>query len=299
MNASVIAIGHSGVNRICDLPYIPVDDSVKIQEYHVIPGGRATWTALTTATLGLPSGLVGVLGDDQDGRFLHQVLKAHGLGTRYLYRRCDSSTPSAIHWLDQRHNQASVAWSHGTLLPLAPGELPRHAFRNADAIHLDGIHADAAMAAAEFASHLAGVHLSLDACTLFPNIERLLELADVIWISQGVATALTGHDHPQEALKAIFDFGFTNAVALLQSNGDLLGFDGDQLYTQPHLAIPPHSDPDRDAIACGAFLASYVKCHALAECLHHAATAAAMCIHSDQPYLSALQTIHHSLAPTL
>ena len=275
MNTSIIAIGYCGLDRLCLLPHIPIDDKVKIDEYLEQGGGPAATAAFTAARLGIKTAFVGVVGDDMAGSIIRKGLDDVGIDTHYLVQRPNSTSPLGFCWVDQKTGKRSIAWTHGNALPLEPGEIPLAAIRDADAIHLDGHQGDAALEASELASHTA-THVSLDAGTIVPDIERLLELSDIIIASEKFATTVTGSGDPKEAVKILFKIGFTNFSGITLGEKGSLGYDGAQLFFQPSFKVDVKDTTGAGDTYHGAFLASYVKCLPPQECMRRAAAAAAI-----------------------
>ena len=275
MNTSIIAIGYCGLDRLCLLPRIPIDDKVKIDEYLEQGGGPAATAAFTAARLGIKTAFVGAVGDDSVGSIIRKSLEAVGIDTQYLITRPDSTSPIGFCWVDQQTGKRSIAWTHGNAMPLEAGDIPLAAIRDADAIHLDGHQGDAALEAAERASHTA-THVSLDAGTIVPNIERLLELSDIVIASEKFAATMTGLGDPKEAVKQLFGMGFTSFAGVTLGEKGSIGYDGKQFYFQPSFKVDVKDTTGAGDTYHGAFLASYVKCLPPQECMRRAAAAAAI-----------------------
>lgn len=275
MNPSIIAIGYCGLDRLCLLPHIPIDDKVKITEYLEQGGGPAATAAYTAARLGIKTAFVGVVGDDLAGGIIREGLQEVGIDTSHLVQRPNSSSPMGFCWVDQQTGKRSIAWTHGNAMPLGAGEIPLAAIRDADAIHLDGHQGDAALEAAEHASHTA-THVSLDAGTIVPDLERLLELSDIIIASETFAATVTGSGNPKESVKLLFKYGYTNIAGVTLGEKGSLVYDGAQLYFQPSFKVAVKDTTGAGDTYHGAFLASYVKCLPPQECMRRAAAAAAI-----------------------
>ena len=172
-------------------PSIRIDDKVKIIQSMEQGGGPSATATFAAAKLGIPCAFAGVVGDDSPGNQIIQSFRSIGIDTSSIRIRPNVKSPTAYCWIEQQSGKRSIAWTSGECKPLSPSELNYDQIRDARILHLDGHQTEAAIAAAKFAKD-NGVIVSIDAGTIVPNIEQLLELADIVIASEKFARNFCG-----------------------------------------------------------------------------------------------------------
>ena len=142
------ALGFCSNDFLSFLPEIPLDNKVKILKHIVQGGGPAATSAVAAARLGVPAAFIGAVGDDDPGKWILRDFGKEGVETRGIAVRRGCSSAIAYCWIDSRNGKRSVAWTQGDLKELAPEEIDMELVRNSKVLHLDGHHAEAALAAA-------------------------------------------------------------------------------------------------------------------------------------------------------
>lgn len=272
---SLICIGYCGWDTLCTLPKIPLDAKARILSMLEQGGGPSATAACAAAKLGIKTAFCGTVGDDATGRNIIKSLKQCKVDPSGIVVREDSASARAFCWVERNSGKRSIAWTSGDALPLQLSELPRDDIRNADAIHLDGHQAEAAIAAAKIAIS-NGVHVSLDAGTIVQGIDRLLELADIIIASEKFAAEFTGKSDLTDAMHALFDMGDTIFAGVTMGAKGAIGFDGETVFTQKAFPVDVKDTTGAGDTYHGAFLASFIKGHPPQECMRRAAAASAM-----------------------
>lgn len=275
MSTSLLSIGYCGWDHLCVLPRIPIDDKVKIIQSIEQGGGPSATAAVCAAKLGIESAFAGVVGDDRVGDMILDAFQQAGVDASAIVRRKGAASPQAYCWIDSENGNRSIAWTHGDALPLRPSELPNSVIRSADVIHLDGHQGDAALAGAEIAK-ANGVLVSIDAGTLVPEIDTMLEMSDIIIASEKFAGKYTGIGDPEKAVKILFEKGGTTFAGITLGKKGSIGYDGVAIYRQPAFEVTPVDTTGCGDTYHGAFLASFVKGMGIQECMRHGAGAAAL-----------------------
>lgn len=233
---TIIGIGYCGMDYLCVLPHIPLDDKVEIVESLIQGGGPAVTAVVAAARLGAETAFFGVVGDDERGAQIVRGIAAEGIDTAGVKIRKNAESPAAFCWIEQQSGKRSIAWTRGTARPLTPRELGRDQIRACDVLHLDGHQTQAALAGAAFARK-HGVCVSIDAGTLVPGIDDLLVLSDIVIASERFAARYTGSRSPETAVRKLFAAGRRFAGVTLGKRGSI-GFDGTRILHCPPFEVP-------------------------------------------------------------
>ena len=269
----IVGLGYCGLDYLSLVPYIPRDDKVEILESLVQGGGPAATATCAAAQLGLQSAFMGTVGKDERGRSIIAGLNSAGVFTDRMRIRERGESPAAFCWTEASTGQRSIAWTRGEIAPLRPDEVDGELIRHARVLHLDGHQAEAAIHAAEIA-RANNVTVSIDAGTLVPGIERLLELSDIVIASEKFAERLTEDSNPERSVRKLFG-GIRKFAAVTLGAAGCVGFDGTKFWNQAAFSVDVVDTTGAGDVFHGAFLYKYVKGGDWAECLRFASAVSA------------------------
>jgi len=187
----LLGIGYCGLDTLCLVPRIPIDDKVQISRSLTQGGGPAATATVAAARLGLTGAFFGVVGDDARGDAILQAFADETVCTDHIRRRPQAESAAAFCWIEETTGKRSIAWTHGTAAALCADDVSPDLVHSARALHLDGHQTHAAIRAAEIA-HAAGIPVFLDAGTIVPGIENIIALCTVVIASEAFAGAFTG-----------------------------------------------------------------------------------------------------------
>ncbi len=273
----LIGLGYCGLDYSCLTPRIPTDDKVEAQETLTQGGGPAATATVAAARLGLRTGFLGGVGDDERGSAILAAFAHEGVDIAGMVRRTGAESPAAFCWTDSSNGHRSIVWTRGSVLPLTPEEVAPARIESARLLHLDGHQTAAALRAAQIA-RAAGVTVALDAGTIVPEIDRLLALCDIIIASEKFMERHIGTEDPEDAVRKLFQAGCAGckfSAVTLGSRGSV-GFDGQRLYRQPAFSVPVVDTTGAGDVFHGAFACGFLRGGDWAECLRFAAAAAAI-----------------------
>jgi sugar/nucleoside kinase (ribokinase family) len=200
-------------------------------------GGPAATAAVTLARLGTPTRLLGVVGDDDLGRWILAGLREEGVDVDGVRVRRGRRSHLSICLADRRSGGRNVLWHPGDAADLRPAELPRGALDGAGVVLLDGRHPEAAAALAKTARR-RGLPTLLDAGSPAATTTALARQVDVCVASQPFARALAGDERPGEQLRALLALGLRHAGVTLGRRGAVFGGAGERHYLfQPVLRV--------------------------------------------------------------
>ncbi|HNX34565.1 MAG TPA: PfkB family carbohydrate kinase [Kiritimatiellia bacterium] len=273
-HAKITGIGYCGMDYLCIVPQVPLDDKVEIIESLVQGGGPSVTAIVAAARLGAKAAFCGAVGDDERGAQIVKGLADEGLDTHGVKVRRGAESPAGFCWIEQKSGKRSIAWTRGNARPLSPREIDRDLIRESSVLHMDGHQAKAAIAAAKIARK-QGVTVSIDAGTLVPDIDELLGLSDIVIASEKFAGRYTGEADMAAAVKKLFAGNRRFAAVTLGKAGSL-GFDGKRLIKCPAFKVGVVDTTGAGDVYHGAFIFDYARGSAWAECMRFAAAVSAL-----------------------
>jgi ribokinase len=267
-------IGYCGLDYLCRVPRVPLDDKVELAESLIQGGGPCATALVAAARLGADTAFCGTVGDDERGAQILRGLAENGVDTSGVRTRRNAVSPVSFCWIDAKTRGRSIAWSRGTARPLGPREIDRARLMRSDVLHLDGHQTRAALAAAAIA-RAHGVTVSIDAGTLVPEIDDLLARCDLIIASENFVARYTGEPSPRNALKRLFAGPCRFAAVTLGKKGSL-GFDGKRFFRCPPFDVKVVDTTGAGDVYHGAFVFAYAQGRAWPECMRFATVVAAL-----------------------
>lgn len=271
---AITGLGFCGMDYLCLVPHIPLDDKVEILQSVVQGGGPSVNAIATAARLGAATAFIGCVGNDQRGRNIVAGLVAEGVDVRGMRMREGAESAAGFCWIEKQNGKRSIAWTRGTARPLSADEVAPNLIRTSKVLHLDGHQTEAAVAVAKLARQ-HGVTVSLDAGTLVPGIEQLLELSDIIIASEKFAHGYTGQSNREAAAQKLFVPRCKLSAVTMGGEGSI-GFDGREFFRCPAFKVTAVDTTAAGDVFHGAFVYEYVRGGSWARCLRFASAVAAL-----------------------
>jgi ribokinase len=190
--ADIAGIGASVFDLLFMTDRFPPEDTKLKAAASKIQGGGPCATALVAAAkMGVSAEYFGVLGTDFYGRCMMEEFRRYGVTVESV--RLEDGTVSAhsVVILNKTGKTRTCVWNPGALPPLEEEDIPLERLAQARYLHLDGNHIEAAVYAAKKAREY-GVKVSLDAGSLYPGIDKLLPLTDILIPSEEFVLQFTG-----------------------------------------------------------------------------------------------------------
>ena len=177
-----------------------------------IEGGGPVATALVAAQrLGAQTGFVGAYGSDRLGQIKLQTLTENGVDVSRAVQRPDPENQVifvAVH--AETGERYFSRFNYPACPELRVEELDRDYITSADVLHLDGMHAEAALQAAAW-MRAAGKPVMLDGSSprraVSKSMQALVRMADILICGSGFGEALTGQADLWAAGEAILAWG--------------------------------------------------------------------------------------------
>ena len=208
----VIGLGLAIVDVVLRVERMPVwDDPSGLLDFTLADGGPAGTACYVASTFGLHTGFVDTVGSDDLGAHRRRSLEGAGVDTSRLVPRDGPEDHVVVVYVDASTGERVFSFRRGFLSrPVAVSELDRGYIESARILHLDGSHAEAALAAARWMKQSGGTVVLDAAATSHKALEparALVAETDVLICGSGFAPMLTGDEDPWRAGRAALDLG--------------------------------------------------------------------------------------------
>ncbi len=269
----VETFGNSGPAVLCsgsiifDILVRPVDNAqwgattlVESVEYHLGGNGANTSTAL--ARLGVPVRLIGVAGDDDQGRGALETLKSRGVDTSHV-SRCGAPTATTVVIVNSAGDRQFLhrLGASEQAFP-EPLEFNSALVQGASHYHLASLfilprlraHAPQTLARARAAGLTTSLDTNWDAENRWMrDLESCLPHLDILFMNEDEARMITGASDPSAAAGVVLAKGVRTAVMKLSNRGCAI-------YTKDRDVVCPAFDVEvKDTTGAGdCFVAGFL-----------------------------------------
>lgn len=187
----VVGLGASVLDTLISCDKYPIEDTKqKAQSIFLSGGGPVANALVVMSKLGLDTEIIGAFANDEPAKYLLDDFNKYGVKTKNTVIINDTTSFVSYIVLSQKNKTRTCVFDRGTV----PDEIKNvklNAIDGATVLHLDGNYLNSAIHAAKYAKKV-GVKVSFDAGGLYPGIERLLPLVDILIPSAEFALGLTG-----------------------------------------------------------------------------------------------------------
>ena len=272
----IVGIGANVFDTLYNIPTYPTEDTKMRATSCKTAGGGPVSTGLVAAQkLGEDTAYIGVLSDDNGGRFLKSDFEKYGVKTDLIEVKSGYRSFSSVLWLCADTASRTCVFDKGDLPPLVLTDQQRKAIRDAEILMVDGNEMDAAVEAAKIARD-SGTKVLYDCGGLYEGVERLLALTDIMIPSEEFALGHTGCATAAEAAKKLFDLYSPEIVVITQGKRGGIIYDGEKVTEYP---IYPANVVDSNGsgdVFHGAFAAARVKNFDYLKCCHFSSAVSAI-----------------------
>ncbi len=246
-----------------------------------LEGGGPVGTALVAASrLGARTAYVGTAGTDYAGECKLLSLSRHGVDVSRVVRREGPETQVILVWVDAETGERSFTcpfpWRQD---PLRAEELDRSFITAAPCLHLDGNHAEAALAVARWTREAGGtVVMDCGTTSRRPGEGRreLLKWTDVLICGSGFAQALTGQPDVESACRAALQCGPRLVVQTEGERGSYTATPAEQFHT-PAFRVDVVDTTGAGDVFHGAYIVGLLRGWDLRRTAVFASAVSAMC----------------------
>jgi sugar/nucleoside kinase (ribokinase family) len=231
-----VVFGNITLDVICKpVEDVPRYDSLPFDEVVVAPGGCGSNVAIGLCASGIPTALVGRIGNDDAAYLVNRYWRKVGLDTRYIRRMKGLPTGTSVGLID-RDCQPRFVHTSGANKTLNPNALQveKYVREGARSLHVGGFfvlpglmqgNLDAKLAQA----HEMGILTSLDVVRSIRMADASLLWAcmphlDIFLCNQTEAGRLTGENDPVQAARMLRAKGAGAVIVKLGAKGCLLAF---------------------------------------------------------------------------
>jgi sulfofructose kinase len=208
----IVGLGLAALDILVRTGDLPTwDCGVRLQALGIDGGGPVATALVAAQRLGVQTGFIGTCGSDRLGRIKLETLSEYGVDTSHIVQRSGPEESAILVCVHEATGERIFSGaSHPDFQALRVEELDPAFIISAEFLHLDGCHAEAALAAARWMRQ-AGKRVMLDGSATrgpIPSQMRLLVAeADVLICGSGFGPALTGKNDLWEIGTAILDMG--------------------------------------------------------------------------------------------
>lgn len=228
-----------------------------------VAGGSAANTITNTAILGMPSGFIGKIGDDEIGHLFQSDQEQYGIKST-LFKGKDTSGRAMV-FITASNAERTFANYMGACLEFGPEDLKPEFFEGYDYFHIEGylVQNQALVTKAVQLAKAAGCTISIDmasynvvesnAAFLHNIVENYV---DIVFANETEAKAFTGME-PEDACREIAKM-CKIAVVKIGKKGSMI-CNGEEFYT-----IAPWPAKAIDATGAGdTYAAGFIYAHSL------------------------------------
>ncbi|MEE9594367.1 MAG: carbohydrate kinase family protein [Candidatus Hydrothermarchaeales archaeon] len=279
----VVGIGALNHDRLLKVKRIAeAGEEVGVESMTVAPGGSSANTIVGLARLGMSTGFIGRVGNDEEGEFILNDLKNEGVDiTAVVVEK--GSTGIILAFVDE--NGERVMYAHpGVNDDVRISESNLEYAKRAKYLHLSSFVGETSFRAQqELIKKLKGVSISFSPGMLYvrknrDEIERMIASTEVMFMNEDETKIFTGSDYENGA-DELLNLGAKMAVITLGGKGCYIATADECSSVEKYQASVVDTTGAGDAFAAG-FLYGLLKEKSLLECGRMGNWIASRCIGS-------------------
>ncbi len=271
----VIGVGIACVDLNVTVTSIPrIDENVLITDYRKQMGGTVSTALATFQRLGMRAKYLGMLGNDEYGKFILDSMRAEGIDVSSVRLVEGESSPFSFVMVDSMTSRRSIAHFPGCEFTVPADCIEPDVIKSARLLHVD-IYTPAVVAACEIARD-AGVPISVEANVPFPGLEELLYGGNIFITSREIFGQLVGEDDPVSAGKtAREEYHLDFAVVTCAAEGSI-AIGPNEIVASPGFQVGVVDTTGAGDVFHGAYLYGYLMGWDFKKTLRFANAAAAL-----------------------
>ena len=272
----VVGIGACVMDTLITLPSYPKEDTKMRGENTKNVGGGPVGTGLVAVSkLGENASYIGVLSDDNGGKFLKDDFEKYGVGTDAIKVIPGYQSFTSIIWLCKDNGTRTCVFDKGSLPQLSLDDKQKQAIIDADLLMVDGNELSAAVEAAKIAK-ANSTKVLYDAGGLYEGVEKLLEVTDILIPSIEFALGHTGCSDVEQAARKLYELYKPEVVVITCGKEGGILFDGTNMVSYPIYPAEVVDSNGAGDVFHGAFAAATVKGYDYVKCCHFASSVSAI-----------------------
>ena len=274
--AKIVGIGANVFDTLFSVPTYPTEDTKMRATASKTAGGGPVATGLVAAQkLGEDTAYIGVLSDDNAGKFLKEDFEKYGVNTEFIEIKSGYRSFASVLWLCADSATRTCVFDKGDLPALNLNEKQKQAIKDAEILMVDGNEMDAAVEAARIAK-ASETKVLYDCGGLYEGVERLLVLTDIMIPSEEFALGITGCKTAKEAVKKLYETYSPEVVVVTQGKRGGIIYDGNKIISYPIYPAEVVDSNGSGDVFHGAFAAAVAKGYDYLKCCHFSSAVSAV-----------------------
>jgi len=271
----VVGVGIACLDHNTTVTSVPkLDENVMITDYRKQMGGTVSTALATLQRLGLKTKYMGMLGDDENGKFILDNMRAEGIDMDSVRMVEGERSPFSFVMVDGMTSRRSIAFFPGCMFTVPADCIDAGVLKSARLLHVD-IFTPAVRAACD-AARGAGVTISIEANVTYPGLDELLYGGDIFITSREVFALLVGEDEPVAmGKKAREEYNLDRVVVTLGPEGSV-AVGEDEIVSSPGFEVEVADTTGAGDVFHGAYLYGHLMGWRCVRALRFANAAAAM-----------------------
>jgi len=277
-NLDMVAVGNLNVDLIGKVKRLPMrDEKLLLKEFVRRPGGGAANFAVACSRLGLKSGLIGCVGEDEFGGDLLSNLRRENVDTTHI-KVVDAPTGLVFALSTLKGDHFLVA-HRGANLSLKPADIDSDYIKGARLLHASSVVPEVALAVGSRARKY-GIQTSLDLGAELVGVGRrkllkIVELFDICFLNQRSYKNAFRKMPDKNGILKNFPRGLKVLVVTMGANGAMVT-DGKRAVSAPTYKVKVRDSTGAGDAFAAAFDVIWMRSEVLEKALKYGLAEAAM-----------------------
>lgn len=274
----IVGIGACVMDTLITVPEYPMEDTKLRAIGSKAAGGGPVATGIVAASkLGISSGYIGVLSDDNGGKFLAEDFIKYNVDTSDIIIEKGFRSFTSVIWLSEKSTSRTCVFDKGNLPALTLNDKQKESIKNAQILMVDGNEMSGAIEGAKVA-RANNTKVLYDCGGLYEGVENLLKLTDIMIPSEEFALKHTGCNTVEEAAKKLMETYSPEIVVITSGKKGGLYYDGKEMFSYPAFSVNAVDTNGSGDVFHGAFAAGIVHGYSYKQCCYFSsATSAIKC----------------------
>ncbi len=272
----ITGIGACVMDTLVTVPHYPTEDTkLRAIGTKIAGGGPAATGLVAAAKLGADVSYIGVLSNDNGGKFLLDDFKKYGVSTENIHIIDGHRSFTSVIWLSNETATRTCVFDKGDLPALKLDEAQREEIRSCEILMIDGNE----MGAAEEAVRLCrecSTKVLYDAGGLYDGVERLLPYTDILIPSKEFALGHTGCSDVETAAQRLYSLYSPEVVVITCGMDGGILYDGAEFYHYPCYPVKAVDSNGAGDVFHGAFASGITLGYSYRKCCHFASAVSAI-----------------------
>jgi len=206
-----------------------------VSEFVFQNGGMAATAIAASARLGVRTGFIGTIGNDEIAALKRKELEKFGVDTsKMIIRNAPEGQVSFVYVQEGTGERVFAPNPRFIADPPLVHEIDKEYLTSADYLHMDGLYLEPSIKAAQWMKE-AGKQVALDmgksSGEVVPEVKKLIELTDILICGSGFCQALTGETDLKKAMRGTLKVGPRLVVETLGIEGCHTVTKADEFHT--------------------------------------------------------------------